>query len=112
MPRILHNTRHGKGFYNPDQDTYYPGQVSETEALIYTWVNVFFGESEAKNPSWNIHELAMHIDSQRGRIDNCGFLREGTVGYQCCNEEEAKDFDESYKDAIEDLEELNKLNGE
>lgn len=103
MTKILHNIRHGKGFYNPDQDTYYPGKVSETEALIYIWVDTYFGASEAKNPSWNIHDLAMHIDSQRGRIDNCGFLREGTVGYQCTSEEEAKELDMSYKEDLEDL---------
>lgn len=104
MPRILHNTRHGKGFYNPDQNKYYPGHVSETEALIYCWVRKFFGESEANDPSWNIHELAQYLDTNRGSIDNQGFLKEGTVACDCDNEDEAKELGIIYDEDIAELE--------
>lgn len=100
MTRILENTRHGKGFYNSDTGIFYPGQVSETEALIYCWVKKFFGESEANDPSWNIHELAQYIDDNQGTLDNQGFLPEGTVACVCSNEEEAKELKDVYGEEL------------
>lgn len=48
-----------------DTDMYeVPKDVSKTEAIIYDWVVDHFGESEAEDPSWNIHLLAQHIDEQ------------------------------------------------
>ena len=46
-----------------DHDEYeVPAEVSETEAKIYDWVVNSFGESEAEDPSWNIHALAEWLD--------------------------------------------------
>lgn len=52
-----------------DNDFYeIPDEVSETEALIYDWVVYHFGKSEAENPSWNIHDLAQHLDEMKDLI--------------------------------------------
>lgn len=112
MPRILNNTKDGQGFYNADENLYCPGKVSETEALIYCWVKRFFGESEANDPSWNIHELAQYLDTNRGTIDNQGFLEEGTVGCECDNEDEAEELGVIYNEDITELENQNKLKRE
>lgn len=49
-----------------DNDLYeIPDEVSEIEALIYDWVVYHFGKEEAENPSWNIHDLAEHLDEMR-----------------------------------------------
>lgn len=32
--------------------------------IIYDWVLENFGESEANDPSWNIEELAQHIEKE------------------------------------------------
>lgn len=48
-----------------DADMYeVPKDISKTEAIIYDWVVEHFGESEAEDPSWNIHLLAQYIDEQ------------------------------------------------
>lgn len=53
-----------------DNDLYeIPDEVSETEALIYDWVVYHFGKKEAENPSWNIHDLAQHLDEMRDLIE-------------------------------------------
>lgn len=46
------------------RDEFYeiPKEVSVTETIIYDWVVEHFGESEAEDPSWNIHALAEAID--------------------------------------------------
>lgn len=38
-------------------------RVSPMEKAIYDWVEENFGESEAKDPSWDIHALAEHLNS-------------------------------------------------
>lgn len=57
-----------------------PKKVSVTEAIIYDWVVDHFGESEAEDPSWNIHMLAKHIDKEY----NENYKPKHTVKYISC----------------------------
>lgn len=103
MTKLLKNTEDGNSTYDTDEEVYYPGQVSETEAIIYRWVRDCFGESEAQNPSWDIHELAMTIDMNKGKEEQ-NTLEDFEIGYDCESIEDADDFDELY---AEDLKALN-----
>ena len=68
-----------------DHDDYdVPDEISETEAIIYDWVVFHFGESEAENPSWNITELAAHLDEMRRIMDDAHsvYKQNNTVKYR------------------------------
>jgi len=68
-----------------DSDFYeVPAEVSETEAIIYDWIAHTYGEREASNPSWNIHELAEYLDKMRETLDNtkCVYKPSLTVKYE------------------------------
>jgi len=62
-----------------DTDEYeVPKDISRTEAFIYDWVVDNFGESEAEDPSWNIHALAQAIDE----ADLNNYEQQHTVKYR------------------------------
>lgn len=68
-----------------DADEYeVPGEVSETEAIIYDWVYDNFGESEAVDPSWNIHALAEYIDEVKESLasKNIKYSKKHTIKYR------------------------------
>lgn len=43
----------------------------ETQQVIRQWVSDNFGESEAKDPSWNIEALAKHIADHENKKNEC-----------------------------------------
>lgn len=68
----------GKDFQEVSQyNCEVPKEVSKTEAIIYDWVATHFGETEACDPSWNIHSLAECIDKYKDKE----YKQQYTVAY-------------------------------
>lgn len=42
--------------------------IMTTEQLIYEWVSMNYGQSEADNPSWHIKALAVYLDAIKSNM--------------------------------------------